>query len=513
MVARTGLPALLEMVEGGETGVGSATRSAPHAPQKESVGLLGEPQLGQREGTVIASDTLANWRATVRQAAVEMRAKDHRTVRLGRAHGTMADSPFDLLPMSQPRPHVAAQARTPARWLAALALTTTIIGCSSRESSTAADGSFGRGVNEYPRDGGMDAAIGALDGGVATDIPSVRVRFVHAMANLGPLRVCHDPDGPGPAMAVPLASDAGALWADFGERSPAIALAPLTTGTLTLQRAALPDAGIAPRDGGPADPCAETERESTIPLPQDGAWLDPRAPLDDGRFEALELARAVAGANALTLVGTGFALNAAALAQRATLAREEALAQDPTNFFGAEGASELERRALEAAFGPRLTIQRDPDARPAATFALSLLHAIPDVATSSDDSESDAVGAVRLCVTAGTREISTTPALPEIPFRYRASLGSTFEAGLEYHFRAYAARDLAYKSCSTISSQPIAERRLAAGTLVAGKVYTLALVGAIAPETLCSPGEASLVRPGCAHGLSALKADIVVFED
>jgi hypothetical protein len=50
--------------EGGRepaTGVwGGATRSAPHAPQNESAGLQGVPQLGQRESTVIARDTLAN---------------------------------------------------------------------------------------------------------------------------------------------------------------------------------------------------------------------------------------------------------------------------------------------------------------------------------------------------------------------------------------------------------------------------------------------------------------------
>src|SRR5690606_37054407 len=94
MVARRGLPGAGPTDDGavGCRDAGSDTRSAPQAPQKESVGLLGDPQLEQREGSVIASDTLANWRAPVRPGACIPYAIHHAHVQLGRVRGTMADS-------------------------------------------------------------------------------------------------------------------------------------------------------------------------------------------------------------------------------------------------------------------------------------------------------------------------------------------------------------------------------------------------------------------------------------
>jgi len=42
-----------ETAGGTEARAGTVTRSAPQAPQKESLGLQGVPQLGQRKGTVM----------------------------------------------------------------------------------------------------------------------------------------------------------------------------------------------------------------------------------------------------------------------------------------------------------------------------------------------------------------------------------------------------------------------------------------------------------------------------
>lgn len=409
--------------------------------------------------------------------------------------------------MSEPRPQVAAHARTRAKQLATITLSALFFGCSSQEASSA-DGSFGRGVNEYPRDAGMDGGA-ELDAAVAGNTQSVQVRFVHALVNLGPLRVCHDPDGTGPLPASPIAQpDGGVLSADFGGRSSTVTLAPLTAGALTLQRVPRVDAGA-----DASVTCPESEREATIPLPSEGSWLDPRDPIDDATLAERDVEKTISGASSLTLFGSGLALDPAALAERAEEARENALIEEPSDPARAAAAADLTQRALQAAYGPRALIQRDPAALGgASTFALFVLHAVPDVAAEMNAPE-DTVGAVRLCVTAGDRE--STAAARAIPFRYRTQLGAQFWPGVAYHFRVFAQRDFeaAQRDCSTIGAPPIAERRFSAESFSAGHSYTLALLGALAPTSLCSPSADSLVRPGCAHGASELLARIALLED
>ena len=76
------------------------------------------------------------------------------------------------------------------------------------------------------------------------------------------------------------------LRADFDgpKPVPVFSLPVLSTGALTLQREAAPsgDAGL---DGGvvivgdagaPDNPCADSTREATIPLPIRREWLEPR---------------------------------------------------------------------------------------------------------------------------------------------------------------------------------------------------------------------------------------------
>ncbi|MET0340587.1 MAG: hypothetical protein ABW252_06275 [Polyangiales bacterium] len=376
-------------------------------------------------------------------------------------------------------------------------------------SDAARDGGFGRGVTQYPRDAGMD---GGADSPASGDLGSLRVRFLHALVNLGPLHVCHDADGPGPAAPAPLLGEGKLLTADFRARSASLVVPALAGGTLTLQHTP-GDAGVS-GDGGLAVPCDDATREATIPLPVSGDWLDPRAPLDDGSLEALGLEKTLAGGSALTLLGSGLALSPAALEARATQARDRALAGSPTDTVGASRAAELELRSLEAAYGARVLIHRDPPTASAKTFGLAVLHASPDVA-SSDASEG--VGAVRLCITAGTRESSVVPKAPEpgIAYRYRASVGSSFDPGLEYHFRIFAERDFdaEKKDCSTISVSPLAERRVTRTELRAGHTYTLALLGALAPSAVCSPASGSLVRAGCAHPAAELGAQLALLED
>lgn len=384
-----------------------------------------------------------------------------------------------------------------------------ITGCDEGiERVTDQDGSFGRGVTQYPRDGGMDGSIPDV---ASAGLP-LRVRFVHGLVSLGPLHVCHDADGAGAGPALPLATSEGALLrAAFRERSLAVTLPAVVSGTLTLQRTPDRDAGFP--DAGAAALCAESLREATIPLPQDGAFLAPRAPLDEEALEALDVSPALFGPGSLTLVGSGLPLSAAALEARAMAARERALADRPADLAGATAAAELERRTLEAAFAPRLLIQRDPPAGGGQTFSLALLHAAPDVAGET----SDAVGAVRLCITAGTRESSAIPnaPLPGVPFRYRVRLSDGLASGIEYRFRVFAQRDFdaAKRDCSTISAPPLAERTTTRTELRAGHAYTLALYGAISPAAVCSPPSGSLVRPGCPHPAAELGAQLALLED
>lgn len=422
--------------------------------------------------------------------------------------------------MSAPRPHgpAAARLRTRARARRAGVVVAGVVfagasasacGEGGELSDAAHDSGFGRGVTTYPRDAGMD---GGSEDGAAVDRDSLRVRFVHALVNLGPLHVCHDPDGAGPAPARPLVGEGRPLAADFRGRSAPLVVPALGGGSLTLQQTPA-DAGAG--DAGIAVPCDEATREATIPLPVRGDWVDPRAPLDEGSLEALGLAQTLTGGGALTLIGSGLALSPAALDLRANQALERALAASPGDLAGATRAAELERRALEAAYGARLLLQRDPPATSAKHFALSVLHAAPDVGPGGDATE--AVGAVRLCITAGTRESSVWPKAPEpgIPYRLRTQVGSAFDPGLEYHFRIFAERDFdaEKRDCSTISVSPLAERRVTRTELRAGHAYTLALYGALVPSAVCSPVAGSLVRPGCAHPAAELGAQLALLED
>jgi hypothetical protein len=367
--------------------------------------------------------------------------------------------------------------------------------CDSDETLRAdADGSFGTGAPGYNTDGGLDGGSGGrADSGLAGG-PTIRVRFLHGIPNTGALQVCHDPDGPGPIAAQLLKDQATVLRAEYGTRSATVSLPAISSGTLSLQReassASSGDGGTwadgGARDAGPPpDPCDEATREATITLPisTDGALAD----------ASVGLLPALTGASAVTLLGTGVALDPMGLAAR----------------------TPAERSTLEAAFGARALIQLDSAANSPDTFSLSVFHALPDVPPADPKLVDSAVGALRMCITAGTRDSSAVPKppLPGIPFRVRTNLGDAFDARLAYDFRVFVQGDFdaQNKDCATTSLMPVAKGSFS--KLQPGKAYTIALLGAIAPSSLCSADTVSIVRASCSPSAAELGAKLVLLED
>ncbi|MET0285589.1 MAG: hypothetical protein ABW352_14000 [Polyangiales bacterium] len=374
------------------------------------------------------------------------------------------------------------------------------------------DGSFGTGAGNSTRDAGMDGATSDMDASPQGGGPILNVRFVHAIPNTGALRICHDPDGPGPIAATPLGE---ALRAEYGTRSATVQLPALTSGVLSLQRAPASDAGVdaGSDDAGTDDPCAEATREATIPLPITGAWLAPLDPLTQQELAELDLLPTFASdAPAITLLGTGVALDPKVVDQLASEARAEA---QPRGEQAAAAAEALERSALAAAFAPRTLIQPDPRAGSNDVFSLSLLHAVVDVPPASGLPINSAVGALRVCITQGNFDIGALPRSPAsgVPFRLRSQLGSDFDPRVSYDFRAYAQADFDApgQDCANTSLSPVAHASY--DDFVGGHAYTLAIVGAIAPTALCSAQTASLVRASCSPYPSELGARIEILED
>lgn len=387
------------------------------------------------------------------------------------------------------------------------------------------DGSFGADPR-YGADGSLDGGLNGLDAATPPPPPSVRVRFVHGLPNTGALSLCHDPDGPGPIAATLLRDEVRSLRAEFGTRSAVITVPAIASGTLTLQRDPRTTGAVQSFDGGlafdggvtPADPCDPATREATLSLPIDGRQLDPRAPAAGDALLRSELSPTLADAPSFTLLGSGFALNDGGVAQRVKQAESSYLAQHPGDSEGASAAGQLEQASLDALFGPRALIQRDPVPSDGDTFTLSLYHAIPDIVASGDagvGSSANPVGAIRVCVTAGTREIGALPAPPAagVPFRMRRQIASGLNPLLTYEFRVFSQRELdaSRQSCSTTGLSPIARATIA--RFEGGHAYTLAVLGAISPASLCSANDVSLVRASCEGLASKLSAQIIRLDD
>lgn len=434
-------------------------------------------------------------------------------------------SPFDAAhthgsTLGSRLPSRVARASTP-RWT--LGLCALLAACSATGTATQeqTDGSFGTGAGQFSRDGGIDSGLSAQDASSASG-PSVRVRFMNAIPNTGALVVCHDPDGAGPMSAYVLREDTAVLRAEYGMRSDSLVLPALSTGELTLQREpsrASADAGVdagASSDAGAArDLCDASLREATIPLPITGAWLMPGSAVTDERFAQLDLLPALAGASAVTLFGSGLSLNDSALDLRQSSARDRWLQAHPGDTAQADVAAKLERSALVAMFGARALLQPDRPASNLQDFTLSVFHGIPDVAPGDSTLADREVGAVRLCINAASRELGVVPKPPAagIPFRVRTQVGESFEARLSYDFRVFAAAafDAKNQDCSTTSLAPLAKATFA--NFEAGHTYTLALLGAVAPVSLCGVSDGSIVRASCALPTNQLGARIALLVD
>ncbi|MDB4973688.1 MAG: hypothetical protein JWN48_2029 [Myxococcaceae bacterium] len=383
------------------------------------------------------------------------------------------------------------------------------------------DGAFGSPADPS-RDAGLDGSTSLPDAG-SVSANRVRVRFVHAIPNTGALLVCYDPDGPGPVSADVLRQDTEVLRADYGTRSNTVLVPALSTGELTLQRDPTRsrgadagfDGGVLEDGGSPVGPCDLGLREATIPLPITGAWLAPSAAVSDDQLRALDLLPGLNGATALTLFGSGVALNPAEIDRRAASASADWLAAHPGSTQQAAAYGVLERQSLEATFGARALIQPDHSAGQPAMFSLSVFHAIPDVAPADSTLADRAIGAVRLCVTAGSRDSGVLPKPPQqgVPFRVRTLVGDSFEAGLSYEFRVFAqgAFDAKDQDCSTTSLLPLAKASFS--NFMPGHAYTLALFGVVAPVPLCSANDVSIARASCSRPASELGARIDLLVD
>jgi len=355
-----------------------------------------------------------------------------------------------------------------------------------------ADGSFGTVAPGYGRDGGLDGGTSGSDASAGSVGPTIRVRFLHAIPNTGALLVCHDPDGPGPVSPQLLGQPATVLRAEYGTRSATISLPAVGSGTLTLHRELRAGTGTPSFDGGvgsdggaPADPCGELTREASVSLPI--ADLPP----DAGAL--LSLLPSLSGSDAVTLLGTGVALAPAAIAE----------------------SPPAQQAVLRSAFGTRVLIQSDLVLRTEQGFSLSVFHGIPDVPPVDPQLANREVGALRLCITAGTRDSGALPKPPAtgIPFRVRTPIGDSFDARLAYDFRVFAQGDFdeQNKDCATTSAMPVAKASFA--KFQDGKAYTLALFGAIAPTALCSADDDSIVRATCSPPAAELGAKLVLLED
>ena len=381
-----------------------------------------------------------------------------------------------------------------------------------------ADSGFGVPV-DYTRDGGLDASQ-RLDAAAAG--PTIRVRFVHAFANLGPLTVCHDMDGPsGPSPAYMLSDGVRVLRANFGAGSEQLELPQLLVGALTFHREAAPargDAGLdaGSTDGGVEDPCSQDTREAIIPLPIPEDWLSGLAQRTSAAGYDPGFVRTISGASAITVLGSGLALSEPGLDQRAEQTRAAWLNTNPADDAGAELRAARERARLGSTFGPRALFQAVPPQPGAQTFSLSLFHAIPNL-TDADAGPETESAAVRLCVNEGTVVRNAFPAPPSlgVPFRVRAPLEMQYETRTSYTFRVFVQADFdrEKKDCATTGLRPVAEALFPQGRFQAGRSYTLALIGAVSSAELCSASSKSFVRPGCPRPASELTPRLEVLDD
>ncbi len=404
------------------------------------------------------------------------------------------------------------------------------------------DGGFGPGAPGFPRDGSPDDTGG--DGGSAGT--GVRVRLVQGIANLGVLRVCYDPDfvpddptsrenegALGTEPARPLS-----LLGLYGTATEYRSLDPLSSGALTFHGPRLDephmDAGVS-QDGGlewdagsddaaigaapllpkADEPCSADTLEAFLPLPFGGEWLDSEMPPSAAELMRLSIADRLSAGSTITLLGSGVALDAAAVSRRVARVRATHLGTFPNDTAGADAAAAAERARLITQIGPRFVPALERARAPSSGVSMHLAHLIPDVKSA----DGRRPGAIRLCVTEGQRERLPLPSVdqPAVAFRTRSALGDDFLAGIRYTFRVFAADafDAQGKECATTSLAASAELSIDSSTLESGHAYTLIATGAVDPLALCTPlAEDSVVRAGCAgRNTESVRARLLLVED
>jgi hypothetical protein len=449
--------------------------------------------------------------------------------------------------------------RTRSAALLVLAGTTSLGACSTDRASffdaRAADGgAFGR-PSAYDA-GALDGAFDAGSEDVGPVGPTVSIRLVHAIPNLGRVVLCRfaalQLDDISTVDVDELARDvhSGEPLVDgdllrqglgFGEVSEWLSVPVRGTGLLTLHRVPAPpsdDAGLPYGDAGAADagaadasaidagaaeagvadaaadagiddPCDPAHLEVALPLPLPDDFLATPAPVDAGLDDAglpsadagdaavdplaeRGIARALSGGERLTLFASGLLLDSAQLALRADGVRRDYLAASPGDTAGADAAAREAVRTLDRQFGPRLLASPAPSAERSEVAALALAHAVPDALSSG----------LRACITTEGVEGRALPATdgPAVSFRERVALSRALTPAASYRVRVFPADTFAVpgQDCANTTRAPLASYERPARSLTAGATSTLLVLGLSSPEALCGAGTLSAVaRAGC----------------
>jgi hypothetical protein len=445
--------------------------------------------------------------------------------------------------------------RTRSVALLVFAGTTSLGACSADSAALSDDPGADRGAFGRPSSYDAGAAAEDGDGSEAGDVPvgpTVSVRLVHAIPNLGRVVLCRfaalalddvttvevDELDRADHSGEPLMDgDLLAQGLGFGEVSAWLSVPVRGTGLLTLHRVLAPpqaedaglpyfDAGAGGADGGSDagmadatvdaaadagidDPCDPARIEVALPLPlPDGlvatpepgdAGLDdgglPRADAGDAAVDPLAergIARALLGGERLTLFASGLLLDSTQLALRADGVRRDYLTASPADTSGAEAAAREAVQTLDRQFGPRLLASPVPSADRAGVAALALAHAVPDAVS----------GGLRACITTDGVEGRALPAIdgPAVSFRERVALSRTLDPAAGYRIRVFPADTFTVpgQDCANTTRAPLASYDAPARSLTAGAASTLLMLGLTSPEALCGTSTPSAVaRAGC----------------
>lgn len=416
-----------------------------------------------------------------------------------------------------------------AAWLVAAVAASSVLGCdgSSSDSAvapTAGQPNFDAGMVPEP-----DAQTASPDAATGPSGEQVELRWVAGIPNAPAVSICHDPDrmldnpgtlqrdestdGPQPARVLTAAS------LGFGEATGFALDTPIAGGVLTFHDATamVPswdgDAGVGDSDGGASFPgefehCTDATLLFALELPLADVDLDEQPPPAPPR----DIQPRLQAGLTLTLYTSGLYYERASAEQFAAQVAMQSLASG-----AGEGAADMEAadRLAERlrARGPAVIAQGRATAPSATAAALHLAHLVPDVPSA----EQGVSGPVLACLTEGAVALAAPyPRAGEAPFRARSWLTNDIQPGLPYTVRVYA-RDTFQaegKDCVTTNLSPLAEGTIAAGSLQAGKAYTMVARGAADPTALCAPpADEDLPWAPCPQGPDLLGANLLLIDE